>query len=532
MLAKTTIAATKKRNTKTRKKETVEENAPIFLRKTYHMIDTCDPSIATWSKDVSFVVKDPERFASEIIGQFFKHNNFSSFVRQLNFYGFRKIKYDPLRIRPDAEKTTEEINESKYWKFRHEKFQEGRPELLSEIKKTNNVNNEADKQEVEVLKAEVKELRSRLASVSNELAKVASMVTTVLLKSQQQEQKQLSVYHVSSQPQKPPDYLIRQPPQVTNKKQKLLVSSITTPAIPATVPSSVVGISSKAIHCSLEQLDQKLSLPSLVVPAPVTSTLSQEDLFSVADIPTSSIDLSWKFKETNAYDLDPFHPKNFTSAPPPQSPLKHRNISIVPSLAPSEEELIAALYEQDNRGNECDMLVSLSDGIETPDAATSMDKTVINTETTPLSLPPSSSSPSQHPSYMLRTPVFKKRNSTTAFNSPSSYLSINDPEDELIERFRVALSRLPRELQRQYVERFVTSVSHPEVLEKQVDAITALVAAAAKQANGNKTYRFCGEKQFDCKLLQVLAAVMFEAYSARHDDTRTKKNPSTSMATI
>jgi HSF-type DNA-binding len=37
------------------------------------MIDTCDPLVATWSDDgTAFVVKDTEKFASDIIGQFFK----------------------------------------------------------------------------------------------------------------------------------------------------------------------------------------------------------------------------------------------------------------------------------------------------------------------------------------------------------------------------------------------------------------------------------------------------------------------------
>ena len=58
---------------------------PIFLKKTYRMIDSCDPLICTWSPDgLSFIVKDPEAFAAEIIPQYFDHNKFSSFARQLN----------------------------------------------------------------------------------------------------------------------------------------------------------------------------------------------------------------------------------------------------------------------------------------------------------------------------------------------------------------------------------------------------------------------------------------------------------------
>jgi len=109
------------------------QDIPIFLRKTYHMVDTCDPTVCSWSEDgETFVVKHPKKFEQEIIPQFFKHSKFSSFVRQLNFYAFRKIKTnDSIRIDAALEAAT-----ANYWRFFHPKFQRGKPEWLQEIKRS------------------------------------------------------------------------------------------------------------------------------------------------------------------------------------------------------------------------------------------------------------------------------------------------------------------------------------------------------------------------------------------------------------
>lgn len=61
---------------------------PPFLWKTFDLVE--DPaldSIVSWgSTGQSFVVWDPVEFSRVILPSNFKHNNFSSFVRQLNTY--------------------------------------------------------------------------------------------------------------------------------------------------------------------------------------------------------------------------------------------------------------------------------------------------------------------------------------------------------------------------------------------------------------------------------------------------------------
>ncbi|KAL5198169.1 hypothetical protein ABZP36_001681 [Zizania latifolia] len=87
-----------------------------FLTKTYQLVDDpCTDHIVSWGEDdTTFVVWRPPEFARDLLPNYFKHNNFSSFVRQLNTYGFRKIVADR-------------------WEFANEFFRKGGKHLLAEI---------------------------------------------------------------------------------------------------------------------------------------------------------------------------------------------------------------------------------------------------------------------------------------------------------------------------------------------------------------------------------------------------------------
>lgn len=65
-----------------------ETPVPPFLSKTFDLVDdpSLDAIIAWGGRGDSFVVWDPVEFARVILPRNFKHNNFSSFVRQLNTY--------------------------------------------------------------------------------------------------------------------------------------------------------------------------------------------------------------------------------------------------------------------------------------------------------------------------------------------------------------------------------------------------------------------------------------------------------------
>ena len=99
----------------------VKSNKPNkFIARIYQIIDESRFSnIIYWTETgYSFAISSAPLFTSRVIPAYFKHKNFSSFIRQLNMYGFHK------------ERDTGDIQV-----YSHPNFIKEHPERLSEVRR-------------------------------------------------------------------------------------------------------------------------------------------------------------------------------------------------------------------------------------------------------------------------------------------------------------------------------------------------------------------------------------------------------------
>jgi heat shock transcription factor 1 len=101
-----------------RKRRSCSKEPTTFILKTYSILsDDTIREVVSWNEEgTAFVIHNISEFTDLVLPRYFKHNNFASFVRQLNMYDFHKEK---------------ELSAGHV--FRHPKFLKGKQHMLKDI---------------------------------------------------------------------------------------------------------------------------------------------------------------------------------------------------------------------------------------------------------------------------------------------------------------------------------------------------------------------------------------------------------------
>lgn len=101
---------------------------PAFLFKLWKALEATEYSqYISWSNNGnSFIIHDQNQFSRVVLPNFFKHSHFTSFVRQLNMYGFRKLTNTVYSSATSGQESME---------FHHPQFIKGHPNMLEFVKR-------------------------------------------------------------------------------------------------------------------------------------------------------------------------------------------------------------------------------------------------------------------------------------------------------------------------------------------------------------------------------------------------------------
>lgn len=126
-----------------KKEPTGPKTRPAFVMKIWSMVnDPANHDYIRWNDDgKTFQVFQREDFMKIILPKYFKHNNFASFVRQLNMYGWHKVQdINNGTLNQSCDKNgLDEI-----WQFENPNFIRDREDLLDKIVRNKSNSNQDD----------------------------------------------------------------------------------------------------------------------------------------------------------------------------------------------------------------------------------------------------------------------------------------------------------------------------------------------------------------------------------------------------
>ncbi|EEB09204.2 transcription factor Hsf1 [Schizosaccharomyces japonicus yFS275] len=341
-----------------------------FSNKLYNMVN--EPStnnLICWSeRGDSFLVLGHEDFAKTVLPRYFKHKNFSSFVRQLNMYGFHKVPHIQQGV-------LQSDSPNELLEFSNPNFLRDQPELLCLVTRKKGGAQPSEETtssslDLSNIMAELQNIKESQAVLSNELHRIRLDNTILWQENLENKERQrrhqetidkilrfLASVYLEGKP-KPTT-------QVLPKNRRLLLE--------AKVPSSMSkhspsNLSTASKHTASPQVErdtpQRRSVSnSNVSLSTIASSASSSDLLNVnkkevgadvSNIANSGSLISSKLRSAHVSPLLSNSEEGMASYRPPGNPSNLANGSAVfdslsmPTDPPATEETPNEVYLQDS----------------------------------------------------------------------------------------------------------------------------------------------------------------------------------------
>ena len=148
----------------------------MVIPELYRIINSDEPTVRWVPGGQKFLILDPKKFSQTVLPKYFKHSKFTSFVRQLNFYGFHKkriITSDLITENNSA--ALADLGDAVC--FQHEFFQQNQPKLLLRIQRTTKQSSAAaaaeslslnKQRELEDLREQLREMKKQIENSRDE----------------------------------------------------------------------------------------------------------------------------------------------------------------------------------------------------------------------------------------------------------------------------------------------------------------------------------------------------------------------------